>query len=49
MYIERLFYKKSVEEVEINIATSFYWRNKTLNCISEFLCISVDEFNIIHN
>ena len=35
--------RKSAEEVEINIATSFYWRRKILNCISEFLGIgSVD-------
>lgn len=35
--------RKSAEEVEINIATSFYWRHKILNCISEFLGVgSVD-------
>ena len=35
--------RKSAEIVEINIATSFYWRHKILNCISEFLGIgSVD-------
>ena len=31
--------RKSAEIVEINIATSFYWRHKILNCISEFLGI----------
>ena len=35
--------RKSAEEVEINIVTSFYWRHKILNCISEFLGVgSVD-------
>jgi transposase-like protein len=35
--------RKSAEEVEINIATSFYWPHKILNCISEFLGVgSVD-------
>ncbi|MDB1956416.1 IS1595 family transposase [Clostridium tertium] len=35
--------RKSAEIVEINIATSFYWRHKILNCISEFLGVgSVD-------
>lgn len=35
--------RKSAKEVEINIATSFYWRHKILNCISEFLGVgSVD-------
>ena len=35
--------RKSAEEVEINIATSFYWRHKILNCISAFLGVgSVD-------
>lgn len=29
--------RKSAEIVEINIATSFFWRHKILNCISEFL------------
>ncbi len=29
--------RKSAEEVEISIATSFFWRHKILNCISEFL------------
>ena len=29
--------RKFAEEVEINIATSFQWRHKILNCISEFL------------
>ncbi len=32
--------RKSTEEVEINIATSFYLRHKILNCISEFLGVS---------
>lgn len=31
--------KESAEIVEINIATSFFWRHKILNCISEFLGI----------
>lgn len=31
--------RKSTEEVKINIATSFYWRHKILNCISEFMGI----------
>jgi len=35
--------RKSAEIVEINIATSFYWRHKILNCISTFLGVgSVD-------
>lgn len=35
--------RKSDEIVEINIATSFYWRHKILNCISTFLWVgSVD-------
>jgi hypothetical protein len=35
--------RKSAKEVEINIATSFYWRHKILNCISDFLGVgSVD-------
>ncbi len=35
--------RKSAEIVEINIATSFFWRHKILNCISEFLGVdSVD-------
>ncbi|MPM54182.1 hypothetical protein SDC9_100956 [bioreactor metagenome] len=35
--------RKSAEEVESNISTSFYWRSKIHNCISEFLSIgSVD-------
>jgi len=35
--------RKSAEIVEINIATSFFWRHKILNCISSFLGIgSVD-------
>jgi hypothetical protein len=35
--------RKSAKLVEINIATSFYWRHKILNCISTFLGIgSVD-------
>ena len=35
--------RKSAKEVEINIATSFYWRHKILNCISAFLGVgSVD-------
>lgn len=35
--------RKSAEIVKINIATSFYWRHKILNCINEFLAIgSVD-------
>lgn len=31
--------RKSAEIVEINIATSFFWGHKILNCISEFLGI----------
>ena len=35
--------RKCAEIVEINIATSFFWRHKLLNCISEFLGVgSVD-------
>lgn len=35
--------RKCAEIVEINIATSLFWRHKILNCISEFLGIgSVD-------
>jgi len=32
--------RKSAEIVEINIATSFFWRHKILNCISTFLGVS---------
>ena len=43
MYVKWLFYKKICWIVEINIATSFFWRHKILNCISAFLGIgSVD-------
>lgn len=31
--------RKSAKIVEINIATSFFWRHKILNCISSFLGI----------
>jgi hypothetical protein len=35
--------RKSAKIVEINIATSFFWRHKILNCISTFLGVgSVD-------
>lgn len=35
--------RKSAKLVDINIATSFFWRHKILNCISEFLGVgSVD-------
>ena len=35
--------RKCAEIVEINIATSFFWRHKILNCISDFLGVgSVD-------
>lgn len=35
--------RKSAKVVDINIATSFYWRHKILNCISTFLGVgSVD-------
>lgn len=35
--------RKSAQIVGINIATSFFWRHKILNCISEFLGVgSVD-------
>lgn len=37
------YIRRSAEIVEINIATSFYWRHKILNCISTFLGVgSVD-------
>ena len=29
--------RKYAKIVEINIATSFFWRHKILNCISDFL------------
>jgi hypothetical protein len=29
--------RKSAKVVEINIATSFFWRHKILDCISTFL------------
>jgi len=35
--------RKSAEIVEINVVTSFFWKHKILNCISEFLGVdSVD-------
>lgn len=35
--------RKSAKIVEINIATSFFWQHKILNCISTFLGVgSVD-------
>ena len=39
--------RKSAEIVEINIATSFYWRHKILNCISEFLGIGSEVYTAI--
>lgn len=41
--LNRYSIRKCAEIVEITIATSFFWRHKILNCISEFLGVgSID-------